>query len=72
MISKFVLHFNGEIYNQELRDEFNTSYDINWKTDHSDTEEILYAYKYWGIDCIKKFKVCLPLLFGIIVNQTFI
>ena len=49
--------FNGEIYNhKELRDELNTLYDINWKTDHSDTEVIIYAYKYWGIDCIKKFK----------------
>ena len=49
--------FNGEIYNhQELKDELNDHYHIDWKTDHSDTEVILYAYKYWGIDCISKFK----------------
>ena len=38
--------FNGEIYNhQELKDELNDHYHIDWKTDHSDTEVILYAYK---------------------------
>lgn len=45
---------NGEIYNHpELRKELEAlghRYRSN-----SDTETILYAYKQWGIDCLKKF-----------------
>lgn len=49
-----VIVFNGEIYNheeikKELKDEF------VFKTDHSDTEVIIYAYKKWGIDALQKF-----------------
>jgi len=48
--------FNGEIYNhQEIRQELNAQKKIIWKTDHSDTEVIIEAYKYWGINCILKF-----------------
>jgi len=48
--------FNGEIYNhQELRKELDEIKNIAWKTDHSDTEVIIEAYKSWGISCISKF-----------------
>lgn len=48
-----VIVFNGEIYNyRELRNELEKEYEF--KTDHSDTETIIYAYEKWGIDCIHK------------------
>ena len=48
------LTFNGEIYNyQELREELENEY--TFKTDHSDTETIIYAYRKWGIDCLERF-----------------
>ncbi len=48
------LVFNGEIYNfQDLREELEQYY--TFKTDHSDTETIIYAYRKWGIDCLKRF-----------------
>ena len=48
------LVFNGEIYNfQDLREELEQHY--TFKTDHSDTETIIYAYRKWGIDCLKRF-----------------
>ena len=54
---KYWITFNGEIYNhKELRKELNDSFNIDWKTDHSDTEVILYAIKHWGIKAIEKFK----------------
>lgn len=50
---KIVLVFNGEIYNHiEIRKELEKDYDF--KTDHSDTETIIYAYKKWGIDFLRK------------------
>nr|WP_302593095.1 asparagine synthase (glutamine-hydrolyzing) [uncultured Acetatifactor sp.] len=49
--------FNGEIYNhEEIRKELNQIKHIEWKTDHSDTEVIIYAYLAWGIKCLKKFR----------------
>ena len=49
-----VLIFNGEVYNHlEIRERLKSKY--NFKTDHSDTETILYAYKEWGLECIKYF-----------------
>ena len=52
-----LLSFNGEIYNHaELRQELNRILQIQWKTDHSDTEVIIRAYEAWGIDCLKKFR----------------
>jgi asparagine synthase (glutamine-hydrolysing) len=49
-----VISYNGEIYNNpELRKELEAlgyTYSSN-----TDTETILYAYKEWGIDCIKRF-----------------
>jgi len=46
--------FNGEIYNfQEIRqDLIKKGYSFN---SSSDTEVIIYAYKEWGINCIKRF-----------------
>jgi len=45
--------FNGEIYNfQEIRKTLeNLGYKFKSRTD---TEVILYSYKEWGIDCVKK------------------
>jgi len=49
--------FNGEIYNhQELRKELTDLGHDRWRTDHSDTEVVLYAFKEWGIDCLKRFR----------------
>jgi len=49
--------FNGEIYNHaDIRKELNQLGHFHWRTDHSDTEVILYAFQQWGIDCIHKFR----------------
>src|SRR3990172_5443527 len=49
--------FNGEIYNHaEIRRELIKSGYTNWKTSHSDTEVILYAYQCWGIECLHRFR----------------
>ncbi len=49
------LLFNGEIYNHaEIREEL-VAKGHQFKTDHSDTETIIYAFKEWGIDCVNKF-----------------
>lgn len=49
--------FNGEIYNfQEIKDELNRIRTIDWKTDHSDTEVIIYAFETWGIECLQRFR----------------
>lgn len=51
-----VIVFNGEIYNHaEIRAEISAKREINWQTDHSDTEVILRAYEMWGVDCVDKF-----------------
>ena len=53
-LDNVVIVFNGEIYNSsELRAELEREY--LFKTDHSDTETIVYAYKKWGVNCVKKF-----------------
>jgi asparagine synthase (glutamine-hydrolysing) len=51
---KYVLIFNGEIYNYiELRDELEQSgYEFRTQTD---TEVILAAYDSWGAECLHKF-----------------
>jgi len=50
-----VIVFNGEIYNYaELRQELETEF--TFKTDHSDTETIIFAYKKWGIKCLDRFQ----------------
>jgi len=49
--------FNGEIYNHaEIRRELIKSGYTDWKTSHSDTEVILYAYQCWGIECLHRFR----------------
>jgi len=54
--SEEILHivFNGEIYNfKEIRKSLE---DLGYKfKSKTDTEVILYSYKEWGIDCVKKF-----------------
>ena len=48
--------FNGEIYNhKEIRPELERD-GYKFKTSHSDTEMMIYAYKKWGIECIHKFR----------------
>jgi asparagine synthase (glutamine-hydrolysing) len=43
---------NGEIYNhRELRETLTAKGHV-FKTDHSDTEALLHAYKEWGLDCL--------------------
>tara|TARA_B100000809_G_scaffold263890_1_gene318265 strand:+ start:804 stop:2789 length:1986 start_codon:yes stop_codon:yes gene_type:complete len=50
------LLFNGEIYNhQEIRKEL-VEKGHKFTTNHSDTEMIIYAYKEWGIECVKRFR----------------
>ena len=50
----FILIFNGEIYNfKAIRSELETLGQTF--ISGSDTEVILYAYKFWGIGCIAKF-----------------
>ena len=51
------ISFNGEIYNHgEIRKELTNLGYHTWRTDHSDTEVIIYAFQEWGIDCIEKFR----------------
>jgi asparagine synthase (glutamine-hydrolysing) len=45
--------FNGEIYNyKELREEL-AAKGVRFRS-HSDTEILLYAYQYWGEECLHK------------------
>ena len=49
---RFVLVFNGEIYNyREIKEEL--KYFYNFKT-QTDTEVLLASYAQWGIGCLKK------------------
>jgi asparagine synthase (glutamine-hydrolysing) len=51
---KYIIIFNGEIYNYiEIKEELQEN-GINFKT-KSDTEVILASYDFWGQDCIKYF-----------------
>ncbi|WP_061249354.1 asparagine synthase (glutamine-hydrolyzing) [Leptospira alstonii] len=51
---KIGIIFNGEIYNHiELKEEL-IKKTHKFKTDHSDTETILCAYREWGVNCVKK------------------
>ena len=50
-----IIVFNGEIYNHnDIRAELQDKGYI-FKTNHSDTEVIIYAYKEWGNKCFNKF-----------------
>lgn len=54
---RYWLTFNGEIYNhQAIRQELEALGYNTWKTSHSDTEVILYAFAEWGIECVHKFR----------------
>ena len=49
--------FNGEIYNHaEIRSKLIVLGVNHWQTTHSDTEVILKAYEFWGIDFIHKLR----------------
>jgi asparagine synthase (glutamine-hydrolysing) len=51
---RFVIVFNGEIYNFiELKDEL-IALGYNFNT-HTDTEVLLASYKEWGEDCLHRF-----------------
>jgi len=51
---KYVLVFNGEVYNfKTIRNELE-SLGCRFVSD-TDTEVVLYAYKTWGIGCLQKF-----------------
>lgn len=53
---RFVISFNGEIYNfQDLRKELE---DLGHRfvSDHSDTEVILEAWRAWGEDCLTRLR----------------
>jgi asparagine synthase (glutamine-hydrolysing) len=53
-MEKYVITYNGEIYNYiEIRQEL-IKQGYFFKS-HSDTEVILAAYDYWGLDCFPKF-----------------
>jgi len=48
-----IIVFNGAIYNHlELRKELEPFY--KFRSEHSDTEVIIYAYKKWGLDFIHR------------------
>lgn len=54
---RYVLVFNGEIYNHaEIRRELESRGRHRWATDHSDTEVLLQAFAEWGIDCLHRFR----------------
>ncbi|HZC58495.1 MAG TPA: hypothetical protein VE154_00790, partial [Chthoniobacterales bacterium] len=51
---QLVITFNGEIYNHaELRTELEKR-GHHFKTDHSDTEVLLYGYREWGRGLLEK------------------
>jgi len=52
---RFVITFNGEIYNYlELQDQLKTlGYSFKTK---GDTEVVLRAYQHWGKECVQKFR----------------
>ena len=50
---RYIITFNGEIYNYiELRDVLKQK-GAKFRTE-SDTEVLLYAYRFWGENCLKK------------------
>jgi asparagine synthase (glutamine-hydrolysing) len=51
----YCLVFNGEIYNHHrLRSALDAILRPSWRTDHSDTEVLLYAFKAWGSECLRR------------------
>lgn len=54
---RYTIVFNGEIYNfLEVKKELESVGISNWKTDHSDTEVLIEAYAYWGVDSVLKLR----------------
>lgn len=54
---RFVLTFNGEIYNHaEIRRELEADGVRDWRSDHSDTEVLLRSFERWGVDCVHRFR----------------
>ncbi len=54
---RYVLTYNGEIYNHaEIRAELVAAGVTGWRTDHSDTEVLLFAFRQWGIDCLARLR----------------
>ena len=51
---KYVLVFNGEIYNYIELKEYLKKKGAKFVTE-TDTEVIMEAYRFWGVDCTKKF-----------------
>lgn len=52
---RFMIVYNGEIYNfRELKKDL-SRYNINWLT-NTDTEVVLYSYIKWGTKCLNKFE----------------
>lgn len=53
---KVALVFNGEIYNHaEIRAELQATGKYQFRTHHSDTEALLYAFMEWGEKCVHRF-----------------
>jgi len=51
---RYTITYNGEIYNyRQLREELRQE-GMSFQT-NSDTEVILAAYAFWGVDCLKRF-----------------
>lgn len=52
---RVAIAFNGEIYNHaEIRKELRQLGKYTFRTDHSDTEALLYAFMEWGPDCVHR------------------
>ena len=63
-----IIVYNGEIYNyKEIKSQLGLK---NLKS-NSDTEIILESYKFWGEECVKHFKECFLLLYGIVLIKNF-
>ena len=70
---KYILVFNGEIYNSPQIRNVLKSKSVQFKTKNSDTEVILQAYIYWGEKFVNKldgmFSIC---IFDLNKNKCFI
>ncbi|MGB0721613.1 MAG: asparagine synthase (glutamine-hydrolyzing) [Gammaproteobacteria bacterium] len=54
---RYQLSFNGEIYNHaEIRAELTAAGVSDWRTDHSDTEVLLFALRHWGIEALERLR----------------
>jgi len=55
--AELTIVYNGEIYNHaELRRQLTSLGHTQWRTDHSDTEVLLAAYKEWGVECLSRLR----------------